>query len=197
MPEVNLVLARCSFLMARFDGYAQLFERKHGLPSQISGLVGGVLPEVASTILGASALRILEVEVFDLRPHIVCIAELRSAGEIAPEHGAGVALMRFVVGRDNVTKHPCNGILARAPRQHAEGVWVRKRVHVTLVRAHEALDGRPVEAHPASKRMLEFFDRDGKPLQVAQNVRKPEPYKLDIILPGFVKNKLSRFWVSR
>ena len=72
--------------------------------------------------------------------------------------------------------------MARAPRQDLEGRSIGKRQHVGFLGRGKALDGGAVKANTLLKSDLEVLGANGKVLEAAENVDKPQTHKADVTL---------------
>ena len=168
------------------DGH--LLEHQRGLAAQVVGVVHGREVEVARIVLGLELVLAVGVEVLDLGAHVGDVAHLVCLGEDLQQAVARVAVKGLAGGRVDVAEHAGHAGLGRAPRQEREGV--REGQHVGLLQRHEAVDGRAVKADALLKGLLELLRRDGKGLEVAQDVGKPKADKADVSLLDGSKNEV-------
>ncbi len=193
VAQVDLVLAGGDLVVAGLDGDAHLLQGEHGLPAQVAGRVQGCHVEVAALVQGLRALRIGEVEVLQLRPHVEHVAQVGRPLEVALQDVPRVPFEGGAVGLEDIAHHSRHPLLLGPPGEDDEGVGVGHRHHVALIDAGESLDRRAVESLPLPQRQLQFLDRDRKALQEPQDVREPETDELDVVLPGLVEHVLRLF----
>ena len=86
--------------------------------------------------------------------------------------------------RADVAEHPGHGVLTGTPGQQRERGRVGESAHIALLVAAVALNGGAIEAHAQLQRILQVIHRNGKPLQVPQNVGKPQANELNIEVAG-------------
>ena len=72
--------------------------------------------------------------------------------------------------------------MARAPRQDLEGRSIGKRQHIGFLGRGKALDSGAVKANTLLKSDLEVLGANGKVLEAAENVDKPQTHKADVTL---------------
>ena len=161
----------------------QLLHRQHRLAAHVRARVERRQVEVPPFVEHLGALRVLEQEVLELGPDVERVEthSLRAL-HCAAEHVPGVALIRRFLGRDDVAEHPPHALLLRAPRQHRERARVGHRDHVRLLDRVEARDRAAIEAHPRLERVVQLGRVDRERLQLAQDVREPEPDEPDLVL---------------
>ena len=185
--HVDLVLRRPDLVVRVLDVDAELLQRQHRVAAQVGGGVERREVEVAALVehlrRPAVQLGLPEVEELQLgADEVVVEAHRLRPLERAPHDVARVALVGLAAGHQHVAEHPRDGLLLRPPRQHRERARVRHRDHVRLLDPVEAGDRRAVEAHALLERPLQLVLADGEALQLAEDVREPEPDELDVVL---------------
>ena len=123
-----------------------------------------------------------EVIVLQLGTHVEQIASLLGLAEHAAQGIARVAGKRLAIGSAHVAEHAGYAVVARAPRQDLEGRCIGERQHVGFLGRGKALDGGAVKANTLLKSDLEVLGANGKVLEAAENVDKPQTHKADVTL---------------
>ena len=188
--QLDAVLGRAGGVVGVLHRDGHLLEHQRGLAAQVVGVVHGREVEVARIVLGLELVLAVGVEVLDLGAHIGDVAHLVCLGEDLQQAVARVAVKGLAGGRVHVAEDARHAGLGRTPRQECEGVGVREGQHVGLLQRHEAVDGRAVKADALLKGLLELLRRDGKGLEVAQDVGKPKADKADVSLLDGSKNEV-------
>jgi len=157
------VLGRGDLVMGALHRHAELLQRHDALLSHHGTLIGRVAIEVAIVIEHAGIAVVLEEEVLDLRAHVTCVAQLGSHFHMALEYVARIALVRCSVRLLDVAEHAGDTLAGDLPRKDAERLEIRPRHQVRLFDAHEALDGRAVEALTVFEHGLDLAAGDACP----------------------------------
>ena len=186
--QVHLVLAGGGLMVGRLDGDAHLAEVEHRLTPKVRGDIARRLVEIAASVDSGGVIRALEVEKLNVRSYVELQAQTAGLLHALLEDVAGIAVEGRVLRGHDVAEHAGHGVLSRAPGEDAERGGVRQQHHVPLGVPGETLDGRAVEGHAAHEGVLKRLHGDGDALDVAQDVRKPETNKLDVLLPGGVED---------
>jgi hypothetical protein len=183
VAHVDLVLARADLVVGVFGVDPELIEREHGLPAQIGAGVQRRQVEVPALVEDLRRLGVTEVEVLQLRAHVVVVkAHLLGALERASQDEPGVALIRGPLGSDDVAEHPRHPLLDRTPRQDRERARVGHGDHVGLLDWVEAGDRGAVEAHPPLERIAQLGGVDRESLQLAEDVGEPQADEAEVSL---------------
>ena len=182
VAQLDAVLGRAGGVIGVLNRDGHLLEHERGLAAQVVGVVKRGEVEVARVVLGLELGLAIGVEVLDLGADVGDVALLVRLGEDLEQAGARVALEGLAVGRVHVAEDAGHGGLARAPRQHAEGIGVGEGEHVGFLEGDEAVDGGAVEADALLKRLLKLLGRDRERLEVAQNIGEPQTDEADIAL---------------
>ena len=123
-----------------------------------------------------------EVVVLQLCAHVEQVAGLFGPVEHAAQGIAWIAGKGFAIGSAHVAEHAGDAVVARAPRQDLEGRSIGECEHVGFLGRGKALDGRAVKANALLKSDLEVLGANGKVLEAAENVDKPQTHKADVTL---------------
>ena len=107
-----------------------------------------------------------EVVILQLGAHVEQIASLLGLAEHAAQGIAWIAGKGLANGSAHVAEHAGDAVVARAPRQDLEGRSIGKRQHVGFL----------------LKSDLEVLGANGKVLEAAENVDKPQTHKADVTL---------------
>ena len=182
VAQLDTVLGRAGGVVGVLHRDGHLLEHERGLATQVVGVVHRRKVEVAGVVLGLKLGLAVGVEVLELRADVGDEALLVRLGEDLEQAGARVALEGLAVRGVDVAEDASDRRLARAPREHGEGVRIREREHVGLFHRDETVDGRAVEADALLERLLELLGRDRERLEVAQNVGEPKAHEADVAL---------------
>jgi hypothetical protein len=157
VAQVNLLLARRTFVVAVLHADAHRFEHRDRHPPEVApGCAAcGRVAAVADGDRDAADLRaVAQQEELDLRVRVAREAHLGGLAQVALEHPSGIGVGRATVGEQDVAKHPGHAGILAPPGQQLERRRVGTGDHVCLMHPGEALDGRPVEADAVRERAL-------------------------------------------
>ncbi len=159
---------------------AHLLQREHRVAPQVARVVEAREVEVAPTVEHLGALRVLEVEEFQLGADVEDIAHLRRLLHRARQHVPRVSLEGRAVGRADAAEHARHRIVLGPPGQHLERGGVGERQHVGFLGAAEPLDAAAVEAHAVGEGVFQLAGNDGERLHGAQHVGEPEAHEVHV-----------------
>ena len=183
IAQLDSVLGGSVGVIGVLYGDGHLLERERGGTAQVTRRVVRRQVEVAGVVhrhwLGTLSR---EVEVLNLGAHVGHEALLVRHLEHTVQAPAGVAVKGLARRRPQVAEDARHARVARTPRQDLERLRVRERQHVRLVRRRKAVNRGPVEANALIKCLLELLRRDRERLEVALNVREPQPDEANVSL---------------
>ena len=163
-------------------GHGHLLEREDRVATQVAGGIAHRKIEVAHVVERLGGVLVGEVVILQLGTHVKQIASLLGLAKHAAQGVARVAGEGLAIGSTHVAENACNAVMARAPRQDLEGRGIGERQHVGFLGRGKALDGRAVKANSLLKSDLEVLGANGKVLEAAENVDKPQTNKADVTL---------------
>ena len=163
-------------------GHGHLLEREDRVATQVAGGIAHRKIEVAHVVERLGGVLVGEVVILQLGTHVEQVAGLFGLVEHAAQGIARIAGEGLAIGSAHVAEHAGDAVVARAPRQDLEGRGIGEREHVGFLRRGKALDGRAVKANALLKSDLEVLGADGKVLEAAENVDKPQTNKADVTL---------------
>src|SRR4030042_4143903 len=118
IPHIDFMLTRSYFMVRIFHAYTKLFKSKNAVPPEISGRIQGGHIEISTLIETFRTFGILEIEVFQFRPDVVCIAHISGYLQVPLEDISRVTFERFAAGFKDVAEHSAyRAVFARSPRQ--------------------------------------------------------------------------------
>lgn len=163
-------------------GHGHLLEREDRVATQVAGSIAHRKIEVAHVVERLGSVLVGEVVILQLGTHVEQIASLLGLAEHAAQGIARVAGKRLAIGSAHIAEHAGDAVVARAPRQDLEGRSIGERQHVGFLGRGKALDGGAVKANTLLKSDLEVLGANGKVLEAAENVDKPQTHKADVTL---------------
>ena len=187
VAQVDFVLAGAGFVVAEFDGDADLFEHGHCLAAEVLHDAAGGVVEVGFVVhghgesVGAELGGFEQVEL-NFGRGVAGEAHLRGLVEHALEHAAGVGGADLAVGGEHVTEHAGGVVFLATPGQDLEGGGVRLQQHVGFVDAGEALNRGAVKAQALIEGTLYFSRCERNGFEGADHVGEPEADEADVAL---------------
>ena len=182
MAQAHAVLRAAGGVEGVLHGHGHLLEREDRVAAQVAGGIAHRKIEVAHVVERLGGVFVGEVVILQLSAHVEQIASFLGLAEHSAQGIARVAGKRLAIGSAHVAEHAGDAIMARAPRQNLEGRSIGKRQHVSFLRRGKALDGGAVKANTLLKSDLEVLGANGKVLEAAENVDKPQTHKADVTL---------------
>ena len=182
VAQAHAVLRAAGGVEGVLHGHGHLLEREDRVAAQVAGGVAHRKVKVAHVVERLGRVLVGEVIVLQLGTHVEQVAGLLGLIEHAAQGVARVAGKRPAIGGAHVAEHAGDAVVARAPRQDLEGRSIGKRQHVGFLGRSKALDGRAVKANTLLKSDLEVLGANGKVLEAAENVDKPQTHKADVTL---------------
>ena len=186
--EVDLVLALGALVVGGLDLKVHSLQRHTDLPPGGFAVIQRAQIEVASLIVGLggglSLVIGLEQEKLCFRPHVESLkAHISGLLDGPLQNIAGIPGKRRPVGVVHVTDQPGHLFVQRPPGKDAEGLQIRIKILVGLIDTDKALDGGAVKHTLIVYRLLNLGGGNGHVFQLAENIRKLEANKFDILLP--------------
>ena len=182
MTQAHAVLRAAGGVEGVLHGHGHLLEREHRIAAQVASGIAHRKVEVAHVVERLGGVLVGEVVILQLGTNVEQVAGLLGLIEHAAQGIARVAGKRLAIGSAHIAEHAGDAVMARAPRQDLEGRGVREREHVGFLGRGKALDGGAVKANTLLKSDLEVFGANGKVLEAAENVDKPQTHKADVTL---------------
>jgi hypothetical protein len=181
VPQVDLVLAWCDFVVTVLDVDPHALEPADRLLAQVIPLVQREEVEVPPFVERCRVTVAGEVEVLQLGAHEEVESHPPSLLHASAEGVARVAFVWLAVGCGDVADHPRHRIAVHGPGEDREGCRIRPGDHVAFLNPREPFDARPVEPHPLVECDLQFMEGDGEALQESEDVGEPEVDVLDAV----------------
>ena len=182
VAQAHAVLRAAGGVEGVLHGHGHLLEREDRVATQVASGIAHRKIEVAHVVERLGGVLVGEIVILQLGAHVEQIAGLLGLVEHAAQGIARVAGEGLAVGGTHVAEHAGDAVVARAPRQNLEGRSIGKRQHVGFLGRGKALDGRAVKANTLLKSDLEVLGANGKVLEAAENVDKPQTHKADVTL---------------
>ena len=182
VAQAHAVLRAAGGVEGVLHGHGHLLEREDRVAAQVAGGIAHRKIEVAHVVERLGGVLVGEVIILQLGAHVEQIASLLGLAEHAAQGIARVAGKRLAIGSAHIAEHAGDAVVARAPRQNLEGRSIGKRQHVGFLGRGKALDGGAVKANTLLKSDLEVLGANGKVLEAAENVDKPQTHKADVTL---------------
>ena len=182
VAQAHAVLRATGGVEGVLHGHGHLLERKDRVAAQVAGGIAHRKIEVAHVVERLGRVLVGEVVILQLGAHVEQIASLLGLAEHAAQGIAWIAGKGLAIGSAHVAEHAGDAVVARAPRQDLEGRSIGKRQHVGFLGRGKALDGGAVKANTLLKSDLEVLRANGKVLEAAENVDKPQTHKADVTL---------------
>ena len=182
VTQAHAVLRAAGGVEGVLHGHGHLLERENRVATQIASGIAHRKIEVAHVVERLGGMLVGEVVILQLGAHVEQVAGLLGLIEHAAQGVARVAGKRLAIGSAHVAEHAGDAVVARAPRQNLEGRSIGKRQHVGFLGRGKALDGGAVKANTLLKSDLEVLGANGKVLEAAENVDKPQTHKADVTL---------------
>ena len=185
--EVDLVLPLGHFVVGSLNGVAHILQGQANIPTAVLAVVDGVQVKVTALVAGlqggVAVLIQLKQEELALRANIKAKAHLGSLVHHLLQHIAGVAhegglIIGFIYGADQSSGLR---ILVLSPGEDGPSVVIRVQIHIGLINANKAVDGRTVKHTVIVQRLLQLGQGDGHILHNAEHIRKLQADKLYII----------------
>ena len=182
VTQAHAVLRAAGGVEGVLHGHGHLLEREDRIATQVAGGIAHRKIEVAHVVERLGRVLVGEVVILQLSAHVEQIASLLGLAEHAAQGIARVAGKRLAIGSAHVAEHAGDAVVARAPRQDLEGRSIGERQHVGFLGRGKALDGGAVKANTLLKSDLKVLGANGKVLEAAENVDKPQTNKADVTL---------------
>ena len=179
--DVDLVLAPRNFVMRGVDGDPHAHQRADHALADVAVAVAREV-EVRATVVADGDERsvggLLEQEELHLRADSIFKAETLRVLHCAPEHAAGIALVRLAVRGRRPADQARGGLVT--PGQQLERRRVRDEIHVRLGRPGEGVDRRAVEPGPMGNRLGKLGRRDRNRLHPTDHIGELEVDMADV-----------------
>ena len=182
MAQAHTVLRAAGGVEGVLHRHRHLLEREDRVATQVASGIAHRKIEVAHVVERLGRVLVGEVVILQLGAHVEQVASLLGLAEHATQGIARVAGKRLAIGSAHVAEHAGDAVVARAPWQDLEGRSIGKRQHVGFLGRGKALDGGAVKANTLLKSDLEVLRANGKVLEAAENVDKPQTHKADVTL---------------
>ena len=187
IAQIDLVLRRRAFVVARLDADVHFFERERRFAAQRRGDIVAREIEVAALIERLRHERRafdgrFEVEKLDFRANIKGVAQSRRVAQLALQNPARIGVGGRAIRQTDVAKQARDGAFRRAEGQQAKRGGIGKSDHVAFVFARKTFDGAAVEGDAFFESTLEFVGDDGHAFERAEDVGEPEAHELDLAL---------------
>ena len=182
MAQAHAVLRAAGGVEGVLHGHGHLLEREDRVAAQVASGIAHRKIEVAHVVERLGRVLVGEVVILQLGTHVEQVASLLGLIEHAAQRIARIAGEGLAVGGAHIAEHAGDAVVARAPRQNLEGRSIGECQHVSFLGRGKALDGGAVKANALLKSDLEVLGANGKVLEAAENVDKPQTHKADITL---------------
>ena len=126
----------------------------------------------------------VEQEKFTLRPHVKTGEThiLRLTQDLF-QQSPGIPLKGGAVGLVHIADKARGPAFVVVPGENKKGVQIGIQVHIRFLDAYKALDGGTVEHALVAQRLGQLAGRNGNILEAAENIRKLQADKPDVLLP--------------
>lgn len=181
VTQAHAVLRAAGGVEGVLHGHGHLLEREDRIATQVAGGIAHRKIEVAHVVERLGGVFVGEVVILQLSAHVEQIASFLGLAEHAAQASRGSpanGLRSGVHTSRTRGRRRCGS----APRQNLEGRSIGKRMHVGFLGRGKALDGGAVKANTLLKSDLEVLGANGKVLEAAENVDKPQTHKADVTL---------------
>ena len=184
--KVNLVLGRRDFMMGGLYLELHSFQIHYNIPAHIFRQVNGGHIKIPCHFMGIgswpSVIIRMEEEKFTLRAHMKGVAHVRRLCRRLLQYISWIPFKRLLIHSVDIADQARHLSLLRTPGKNLKGVQIRVKIHIGLIDADKAFNGRSVEYTPVFQRLRQLSGGNRHIFQHPENVRKLETDKLHILL---------------
>src|SRR4030042_413951 len=154
--KIYLMLAWGDFMMAVFHINTHILQGEDGISPEVAAHVKGSRVKVSSPVEYLRALVVFEIEIFKLRPYIICVSLFSDLGQEPFKDIAGVAFVWSAVRVKDITEHPRNRPVPAPPWHKLKRGRIRFGNHIAFLYPRKAFDGRTIKPHSLGQTLFKF-----------------------------------------